>query len=339
MERRGDSRRRAVSNADNEGDPIMRQLMSTLLLCVFALPAAAQEAFPNRPVTLVVPFAAGSATDLFARIIGTELRNKIGQSIIIDNKPGANGAVAAEFVKRAKPDGYTVLMGTTGIASNVWLMKEQRVDPTKDFDPVSRLGAISWVIAVHNSSPHKTLANLVDAARAQPGKLAIGHPSAGALITGQMMVKAFKLDMIAVPYKSSPTAINDLMGGRLAAMAADFASGAGFFSSGEMRPLAVSSRQRSPLYPAVPSMHESGVTDFDLVGWFAAFAPLGTPKPVIDTLNAKIVEAAAVPSIRPQTDKLGIEVITSSPQGLADFLRREIAKWEIHVRDSGLKAE
>jgi len=317
----------------------MRRFVATLLFCLAAAPATGAEVFPNRPVTLVAPFAAGSATDLFARIIGNELRNKLGQSVVIDNKPGANGSVAAEYVKRAKPDGYTILMGTTGTASNVWLMKEQRVDPTKDFDPVSRLGAISWVIAVHSGSPYMTLANLVDAARAQPGKLAIGHPSAGALITGQTMVKAFKLDMIAVPYKSSPQATTDLIGGRLAAMAADFASGAGYFASGDMRPLAVSGKQRSSLYPNVPTMHESGVTDFDLVGWFAAFVPVGTPKPVIDVLNAKIVEAMAAPSIKPQTDKLGIEVITTTPEGLAEFLRREIAKWEIYVRDAGMKAE
>jgi tripartite-type tricarboxylate transporter receptor subunit TctC len=317
----------------------MRRLVSALLLCLLAAPAIGQDAFPSRPVTLVVPFAAGSATDLFGRIMAAELRNKIGQPVVIDNRPGANGAVAAEFVKRSKPDGYTILMGTTGTASNVWLMKEQRVDPTKDFDPVSRLGAISWVIAVHSGSPHKTLASLVEAARAQPGKLAIGHPSAGALITGQMMVKTFKLDMIAVPYKSSPQATGDLIGGRLAAMAADFASGAGYFASGEMRPLAVSSGQRSSLYPNVPTMHESGVTNFDLVGWFAAFVPAGTPRPVIDRLNAGIVEAGAVPAVRPQTDKIGIEVITTTPEGLADFLRREIAKWQVHVRDAGLKPE
>lgn len=317
----------------------MRSLMSTLMLCLLALPAAAQDAFPNRPLTLVVPFAAGSASDLFARIIGAELRNKIGQPVVIDNKPGANGAVAAEYVKRARPDGYTVLVGSTGTAANVWLMKEQRVDPTRDFDPVARLGAISWVIAVHSKSPYQTLGQLVDAVRAQPGKLAIGYPSAGALITAQMMVKTLKLDMISVPYKSSPQATNDLMGGSLAAMAADFASGAGFFSSGGMRPLAVSSGTRSTLYPNVPTMHESGVANFDLVGWFAAFVPAGTPRPLINTLNAKIVEAVAVPAIKPQTDKIGIEVITTTPEGLADFLRREIAKWEIYVRDSGLKPE
>ncbi len=317
----------------------MTRLIAALLVCLAAGPAVGAEAYPNRPVTLVAPFAAGSATDLFARIIAAELRNKLGQSVVVDNKPGANGSVAAEYVKRTKADGYTILMGTTGTASNVWLMKEQRVDPTKDLDPVSRLGSISWVIAVHSSSPHKTLAQLVEAVRAQPGKLAIGHPSAGALITGQTMTKAFKLDMIAVPYKSSPQAMTDLIGGRLAAMAADFASGAGYFASGDMRALAVSGKQRSSLYPNVPSMHESGVTDFDLVGWFSAFVPAGTPKPVIDVLNAKIVEAMAAPSIKPQTDKLGIEVVTSSPEGLADFLRREIAKWEIYVRDAGLKAE
>ena len=317
----------------------MFRLVAGLLACLSAGPSIGQEPYPNRTVTLVVPFAAGSATDIFARIIGNELKNKVGQPVVIDNKPGANGAVAAEYVKRAKPDGYTILMGTTGTASNVWLMKEQRVDPTRDFEPVSRFGAISWVIAVHSGSPHKTLANLVDAARAQPGTLAIGHPSAGALITSQTMIKAFKLDMVAVPYKSSPTATTDLIGGRLAAMAADFASGAGYFSNGDLRPLAVSGKQRSSLYPNVPTMHESGVTDFDLVGWFAAFVPAGTPKPIIDVLNAKIVEALAMPSVKPQTDKMGIEVITTTPQGLADFLRREIAKWEIYVRDAGMKAE
>lgn len=317
----------------------MHRLIATLLFCLAAGPAVGADPFPNRPVTIIAPFAAGSATDLFARIIGAELRHKLGQSVVIDNKPGANGSVAAEYVKRAKPDGYTILMGTTGTASNVWLMREQRVDPAKDFEPVTRLGSISWVIAVHSASPYQTLASLVDAARAQPGKLGIGYPSAGALITSQTMLKAFGINMIPVPYKSSPQATTDLLGGRLAAMASDFASGAGYFASGDMRPLAVSGKQRSALYPAVPTMHESGVTDFDLVGWFAAFVPVGTPKPVIDILNSKILEAMAIPTLRPQVDKLGIEIITGSPEALTEHLRREIAKWELFVRDAGLKAE
>jgi tripartite-type tricarboxylate transporter receptor subunit TctC len=319
------------------------RLLTTLIFSLvsgpFASLALAQESFPSRPVTLVVPFAAGSATDVFARIVSAELRNKLGQPVVVENRPGANGAVAAESVKRAAPDGYTVLMGTTGTASNVWLMKDQRINPIKDFEPVSRLGAISWVIAVSATSPYKTLGDLVTAARAQPGKLSIAHSSAGALITGQTMIKAFKLDMIAVPYKSSPQAMTDLIGGQVNAMAADFASGAGHFSNGAMRPLAVSGKQRSALYPAVPTMHESGVTDFDLVGWFGTFVPVGTPRSVINTLNSKIVEAVAMPSIRPQTDKMGIEPITTTPEGMADFLRREIAKWEIYVRDAGLKPE
>lgn len=317
----------------------MSRLIALLLCCMVVGPSVAADPFPTRPVTLIAPFAAGSATDIFARIIGVELRNTLGQPVLIDNKPGANGSVAAEYVKRAKPDGYTILMGTTGTASNVWLMREQRVDPTRDFEPVTRLGSISWVIAVHASSPYRTLASLVDAARAQPGKLGIGYPSAGALITSQTMLKAFRIDMITVPYKSSPQATTDLLGGRLAAMASDFASGAGFFASGDLRPLAVSGKQRSALYPAVPTMHESGVTDFDLVGWFAAFVPAGTPRPIVDLLNAKIVEAMAVPSVRPQVDKLGIDIITGSPEALTEHLRREIAKWEIYVRDSGLKPE
>ena len=168
----------------------MSRLIALLLCCMVVGPSVAADPFPTRPVTLIAPFAAGSATDIFARIIGVELRNTLGQPVLIDNKPGANGSVAAEYVKRAKPDGYTILMGTTGTASNVWLMREQRVDPTRDFEPVTRLGSISWVIAVHASSPYRTLASLVDAARAQPGKLGIGYPSAGALITSQTMLIA-----------------------------------------------------------------------------------------------------------------------------------------------------
>ncbi|MGE0716493.1 MAG: Bug family tripartite tricarboxylate transporter substrate binding protein [Alphaproteobacteria bacterium] len=310
------------------------------LLCSLAVAApAAADTFPDRPVTFVVPFGAGAASDLFARIIAKELKETLGQPVVVDNRPGANGAVAAELVKRAKPDGYTVLMGTTGTASNVWLLKQQRVDPTKDFAPVTRLGSINWVIAVHSSSPHKSMAELVAAAKAQPGQLSVGTASAGSLIAAHMMLKTFGLDMISVPYRSSPQAMTDLIGGRLAAMAADFASGAGYFASGDMRPLAVSGKQRSTLYPAVPTMHESGVTDFDLVGWFAAFVPAGTPEPIVAQLNAKFVAAMARPDVRPQADKLGIEVVTGTPAALSDHLAREIAKWEVYVRDAGLQPE
>ena len=314
--------------------------LATLLLCCLALAMPAQaDTFPSRPVTLVVPFSAGAASDLFARIFTKELRDRLGQPIVIDNRPGANGGVAAEFVKRARPDGYTILMGTTGTASNVWLFRQQRVDPTKDFEPVTRLGSINWVIAVHSSSPHKTLASLVDAAKARPGELSIGHGSAGGLIASHTLLKAFGIDMISVPYRSSPQATTDLIGGRLAAMASDFASGAGYFSSGDMRPLAISGKERSTLYPDVPSMDESGVTGFDLVGWFAAFVPTGTPKPIIEHLNTKLVETMAAPSVRPQVDKLGIEIVTGTPAALSDHLNREIAKWEVYVRDAGLQPE
>src|SRR5690606_21752680 len=138
-------------------------------------------------------------------------------------------------------------------------------------EPVTLLGSINWVIAVHASSPHKTLASLVDAAKAQPGQFSIGHGSSGGLIASHTLLKSFGIDMISVPYRSSPQATTDLIGGRLAAMASDFASGAGYFANGDMRPLAISGKERSTLYPEVPTMHESGVTDFDLVGWFAAF--------------------------------------------------------------------
>ncbi|MCC7273209.1 MAG: tripartite tricarboxylate transporter substrate binding protein [Alphaproteobacteria bacterium] len=317
----------------------MFRLAAALLCCLAVAAPARADVFPSRPVTLVVPFSAGAASDLFARLIAKELKDTLGQPIVIDNRPGANGGVAAESVKRAKPDGYTILMGTTGTASNVWLFRQQRVDPTKDFEPVTRLGSINWVIAVHSSSPHRTLASLVEAARAQPGQLSIGHGSAGGLIASHMLLKAFGIDMISVPYRSSPQATTDLIGGRLAAMASDFASGAGYFANGDMRPLAISGKQRSTLYPEVPSMHEAGVADFDLVGWFAAFVPAGTPKPIIDLLNARIVDAMAAPALRPQVDKLGIEIITGTPQALSEHLTREIAKWEVYVRDSGLQPE
>jgi tripartite-type tricarboxylate transporter receptor subunit TctC len=302
-----------------------------------ALPAAAQT-YPTRVIKFIVPFAAGSATDALARITGEHVAKTLGQSVIIENVAGANGVLAAQNVARAEPDGHTVLITTnTTHGANQSLMKTVPYDAQASFEPVTKLGTITLALITNPSVPAKTVQELIDHAKANPGKLTFGYGSSSSRIAGEMLRTMGGLDIRPVPYKSNPQAITDLLGGQIDIIFADISTTMPQVKAGKAAGLAVSTAKRSTLAPELPTMAEAGVKGYDLAAWFAAFVPAGTPKPVVEKLRDALVAA-----VKATHDKLlasGIEPETSTPEELKTFVGAEIRKWADIVKAAGIQPE
>jgi tripartite-type tricarboxylate transporter receptor subunit TctC len=302
------------------------------LSLLLAVPLHAQT-YPERPITLVVPFGPGSATDIFARVVAQNLAPILRQNVLVDNKPGGNATIAAEAVARAAADGYTLMVSTASAhASNVFLLKELRYDPIKDFEPITRLGIVHFFVAVSRDSPYRTLQDLLDDAKANPGRLSIAQSSASGIVTARALLTWSGVNMIEVPYRSSPQAMTDLTGGRVTAMVADFAAGASQLEAGAIRPLAVTAAKRSTHSPETPTLQELGMEGFDLIGWFGLYAPAKTPRPVLDKLSAAVAEIMAKPELKSRFAQLGYEAFSSTPEQLAAHTKAEIAAWGRYVK-------
>ncbi|MEP7155165.1 MAG: tripartite tricarboxylate transporter substrate binding protein [Betaproteobacteria bacterium] len=303
-----------------------------------AFPASAQN-YPNKTVKMVVPFGAGSATDTVARQVSQLLSEALGQQFIVDNKPGANGSIGAEFVARAAPDGYTLIMSTnTPHAASVSLMKKINYDPVKDFTPVARVANIPFVLVVNNDIPAKSLKELIELVRKQPGKFSYASGSSGSIISGAALASGAKIDLLHVPYKSIPPGLTDVIGGQVSMIFADLVTGLPQIKAGKVRALAVTSADASPLLPGVPPL-ASAVKGFELVAWFALFAPANTPADIVKKLNNEIVKALARPEMRDKLAAVGLSVQTSTPEQLAAFQKTEITKWATMVKDAGIQPE
>ena len=256
--------------------------------------AAAQDTYPTRIIKFVVPFAAGSATDTLARVLGEKMSASLGQSIVVENMPGASGFLGAQNVSRAEPDGYTVLIGTnTTHASNQSMFKKLPYDPMGDFEPVGKLGKITLALVVNPSVPVSTTEELIEYAKANPGELTFGSGSGSSRLAGEMLKSLAGIDILNIPYKSNPQAITDLLGGQISLVFADIATTLPQAEAGKVKALGISSAERSPLAPNLPTMAEAGLTGYDLTAWFAAYVPAGTPEPVVDKLNAAFKAALA----------------------------------------------
>lgn len=319
----------------------MKHLISTLLAAAsigIAPNAIAQEAFPSRPISIVVPFGPGSGTDIGARLLAQKLSDAMGQPVTVDNKPGANGSIAAEFVARAKPDGYTLVMGTNSThGANPALLKEMRYDPIKNFDPVTRVAIFSSVIVTTPSLPAKNLKELIALGKSQELTLAVGNASG--TVMGETLARQVGWKLLRVPFKSNPPAMTEVVAGRVNMMFTDIASAKGLLTAGTVRPIAVTTARRSALMPDVPTVAESGVPDYDLSGWIALFAPSGTPRAVIDRLNAEVTKALQLPDVRTRLLDLGAE---PAPMPVAEFTawsQGEVSKWTRLVREAGIQPE
>ena len=298
------------------------------------------QTYPNKPITLIVPFAAGSATDQLARALGQSITTDTRQTVVVDNKAGASGMLAAQAAARATPDGYTVLITTnTTHAANEHLYKKLPYDPVKDFAPVTGLGKGGQVLVVNASTPYKSVGELLAAAKKNPGKLSFGSGSSSSRMAGEMLKQLAGVDILHVPYKSNPLAITDLLGGQIDLMITDTSTGVPQVKAGKLRALGYSTQKRSTQLPDVPTIDEAGVKGYDMGYWFAAYAPAGTPAPVVARLNELLTAATKSAAAKSFFDNAGSEAWTTSPDELARFQAAETQKWGKVIKAAGIEAE
>jgi tripartite-type tricarboxylate transporter receptor subunit TctC len=321
------------------GGKLLRRVAAIAAAVLVAGGALAQD-YPGRAITLVVPFAVGSGIDPTARIIADELGRSLKQPVVIDYKPGANGAIAAGAVARATPDGYTIFMTTVSTHSaNPNLLKSIPYDPIRDFAPLSRVGNLPFMLVVDPKMAATSVPEFVAYVKANPGRLSYASTNAIGLLAGATLKRMADLDLVHVPYRSSPQALNDVMTGRVAMMFVDFALGWPQAKAGNVRALAVTTKERSALLPDIPSMTEAGLPAFDLIPWNAIFAPANTPRPIVQRLNAELRRIISDPKVKERLAGLGFDAFASTPEELDAFVREDLAKWTKWVREAGIEPE
>jgi tripartite-type tricarboxylate transporter receptor subunit TctC len=304
-------------------------------------PAKAQD-YPSKPIRLVVPFAAGGATDVLARLVGERLTASLGQQVVVDNRPGAGGNIGSDLVARAEPDGYTILMGAVGThAINPSLYPKMPYDPVKDFAPVTLVASVPNVLVVNPEVPANSVQELIDLAKANPGELNFASSGNGTSIhlSGELFKAMTGTDIVHVPYKGSGPAVTDLLGGQVQMMFDNMPSSLPHVKAGKLRALGVTSAKRSPALPEVPTIAEAGVPSYDATSWFGILAPAGTSEPVVTRLQGAIVQALGEPEMRQRMADLGAEPVGDTPAEFGQFIAAEIAKWAKVVNDAGVKLE
>jgi len=306
---------------------------------LLAAPLHAQEtAYPRQAVTLVVPFPAGGPTDAMARLLAQKLGDRLGQQVIIDNRGGAGGGIAAELVARAPADGHTLFFGTTGTkAINPSLYARLRYDPAKDFAPVSLMATTMNVLVTSPDIPARNLADLIALAKARPGELTYGSAGNGSSnhLSGELFRSTASIQITHVPYKGSAPAMVDLLGGRLSMMFDTIAQQTQNIAAGKVRALAVTGPKRSPLLPTVPTAQEAGLKAFDVTIWYGVLAPKATPAPVVERLNREMVAVMASDDMKKRMEADGAEARTTTPAEFAALIKSDTAKWAPVVKASG----
>lgn len=302
---------------------------------------ALAQAYPNKPIKAVVPFAAGSATDQIGRAFTQKMSEVLGQPIIIENRAGVNGMLGADAVAKSAPDGYTIMVGTNSTnAALKSLMKKLPYDQDTAFAPIGYIGSVPLIVAVNNDVPVKNLRELVAAAKAKPNQLTFASASTSQRVSTEMLQSMAGIEMTHVPYKSGPAAMTDLIGGQVNLFTADFAVMLPQVKAGKIRGLAVTSMQRSKAIPELPTVNEAlGLKDYELIAYFALFAPAGTPPDVITRLNRALNTAVADKDIIERFSAIGFETAPGTPEALAQRNRVETAKWAKAIRDAKIEAE
>ena len=317
----------------------MNKIVAALTLAAASLGAGAQD-FPSKTVTFVVPFASGTATDTFARALGQAISEATKQSVLVDNKPGASGMIAAQFVAKATADGYTVLFTTnTTHAANEHLYRKLSYDPVKDFAPVALLGKGGQVLVVRNDIPAKSVGEFVALAKKSPGKINFASGSSSSRIAVELFQQMAGVELLHVPYKSNTLGITDMLGGTIDMMITDTTTGLPQVQAGKLRALGYSDSKRSRLAPDVPTIAEAGVPGYEMTYWFAAYAPAGTPAPVVRRLNELLVAATRSGTAKAFFDKTGVDPATTTPEGLAAFQAIETRKWGEIVKKANIQPE
>ena len=316
----------------------IKTLAAAALLATGMGAAVAQDGYPNKPLTMVVPFSAGGTTDILARIVGQALGQDLGQTIIIENKPGAGGNIGAQQAARAKADGYTLFMGTVGThAINQALYKKLPYDPSKDFTPLSRVANVPNLLVVHPSRPYKTVKEMIEYGKKHPNDITFGSPGSGASphVSGALFQSMTGVELTHVPYKGSAPAISDLLGNQIAVMFDNMPSAIQHVRSGKLIPIAVTTAKRSPELPNVPTIAEAGVPGYEATSWFGLWSVAGTPQPILDKLHASLTKVLKDPAVAKKIADQGGEVIIETPAQFDAFIKSEAAKWGKVVKESG----
>ena len=324
----------------------MKCLFRMLVAVILALSGVAvfseskAQNYPTKPITIIVPFGAGSATDIISRVVAQELGTVLKQTVVVENRPGANGAIAGQFVARSAPDGYTLFMSTNSPHSAVpFLMKNPPYDAAKDFTAITRMGSYTLMLVVHPSIPATSVKELIAHVKANPGKLTYASANTSGVVAGATLKHWAKLDMLHVPYKSAPIALQDLLPGRVSMMFNDFTTSIPHIKSKAIRALASTRLKRSALFPELPTMDEAGVEGFDMDSWAGIFAPANTPQPIVTQLNTELRKIIDSPETKQKLRSAGFEAFSSSPKELDDFVKAQLVKWGNMVKDAGIQPE
>lgn len=317
-----------------------RKLSHMLGVAALLLAGTAAAAYPEKPITMVVPFPAGSGTDSVGRIFAREITSRLGQQVIVENKPGGNATIAAQQVARAKPDGYTILISTnTPLSAAPWLQKNVPYDVRKDFTPIARGGNLPFILVANMKQPYSSVQELVKYAKANPGKVTYASGNSTGIVAGGTLAHAAGIDILHVPYKGTPQALTDLIGGQVDFMFTDLTSGMPFVDSKKIKAIAVSTAKPSALLPDVPSMEAAGIDNFDINSWNGFLGPDGMPQEAVDALNKAINETVADPKVKAELARLGFDAFSGTQQEFANFVAEQYTLWGKLIKDAGVGAD
>ena len=322
---------------------MIKKMLASVAIAAAAVCGATAHAqgYPSKPVTVVVPFSPGGATDIMARTLAERLNKRLGQPVIVENKPGAGTMIASEYVAKAAPDGHTVLLAASSLGIAPALYSKVNYDPVKDFTPISLVASVVHVLSVHPSVPAKNVSELITWVKANPNKANYGSVGAGTSthLESELFNTMAGVNMTHIPYKGSAPALMDLVGGNLQVMFDAYASSGPFIRDNKIRLLAVTTAQRSKLLPDVPTVAESGLPGYEAMPWLGFVAPAGTPQPVVDKFHAELMEVLKEPAVQEKFAALGLDIIGNSPKEFGEFIKKDIVKWAKVVKDSGAKAD
>ena len=320
----------------------MKRFAFILVAAAAALFSAALYAddYPSRPITVVAVFGPGSASDTICRIIADKLSPMLGQPIVVEDRPGADGALAALYVHHQPADGYTLLMGTNSpLSADPFVHKDINYDPIADFVPVTRVGSFTLMLVVNPQLPIHSVEELVDYAKENPGKLTYASGNTAGIVGVETLKHWAEISILHVPYKTTAPALEDIIAGRVSLMFADFTSVMPHVTAGSVRPLAISRIKRSTLFPSLPTMDEAGIKGFNLDAWAGLVAPAGTPPEIVTKLNVALRKVIDSPEVQAKFKNVGFEGFSSTPQELGDYMKAEIVDWGKMVKDAGIKPD
>ena len=313
-------------------------LVLAAVAATVSAPSLRAETYPTRPITLVAIFGAGSASDTICRVIAAPLGAALGQPVVVENRPGADGALAATYVARANPDGYTLMMGTNSpLSADPFLLKDVTYDPVKDFTPITRVGSFTLMLVVNPSLPIHSVKELIAYAKAHPGEMSYASANTSGIVAAETLKHWAGISMVHVPYKSPPPALEDIIAGRVSMMFTDLTTGLPHVKAGTLRALAITRIKRTALFPDLPTMDEVGVEGFDLDSWAGIVAPAKTPPEIVTRLNGELRKIIDDPDIKGKLKNVGFEAFSSSPEELGSYIKVQYDRWGKMVADAGIK--